>query len=210
MTTIDAIHHRISANKFDTTRSLSEADIRELVQIATEAPSSLNIQHWRFVAVTKVEDKKRLQAVAFDQQKVVDAAVTFIILGDLRGHEKLATALEPLVAAGTFDREMADGWLGAAGRLYGSNPQMARDEAIRSASLAAMILMLAAEAKGLASGPMIGFDPAGVRREFQIPERYVPVMLLTVGYATAGNWPRKPRFAVNDVLFIGHGRDMPS
>ena len=62
MNTIEAIRHRISANKFDTTRSLSEADIRELIQIATEAPSSLNIQHWRFVAVTKAEAKKRLKA----------------------------------------------------------------------------------------------------------------------------------------------------
>ena len=210
MNTIDAIHHRISANKFDTTRSLSEAEIRELVQLATEAPSSLNIQHWRFVAVTKIEDKARLKAVAFDQQKVVDAPVVFIVLGDVRGYEKLAAALEPLVVAGTFDRKMADGWLGAAGHLYGSNPQMARDEAIRSASLAAMTLMLAAEAKGMASGPMIGFDPDGVRREFQIPDRYVPVMLLPVGYATAGNWARKPRFALNDVLFLGSGQDLPA
>ena len=210
MNTIEAIHHRISANKFDTTRSLSDAAIRELVQIATEAPSSLNIQHWRFVAVTNTEDRKRLMAVAFDQQKVVDAAVTFLILGDLRGHENLATALEPLVVGGTFDRKMADGWLGAAERLYGSNPQLARDEAIRSASLAAMTLMLAAEAKGLASGPMIGFDPDGVLREFQIPDRYVPVMLLPVGYAAAGNCARKPRLGLDDVLFTGHGRDLPS
>jgi nitroreductase len=210
MNTIEAIRHRISANKFDTARSLSDADIRELVELATEAPSSLNIQHWRFVAVTKAEDKRRLKAVAFDQQKVVDAAVVFIVLGDLRGHEILAAALEPLVVAGTFDRKMADGWLGAAQQLYGSNPKMARDEAIRSASLAAMTLMLAAEAKGMASGPMIGFDPDGVRREFQIPDRYVPVMLLPVGYAAAGNWARKPRLALKDVLFPGSGQALPA
>ena len=210
MNTIEAIHHRISANKFDTTRSLSDADIRELVQLATQAPSSLNIQHWRFVAVTNAQDKARLKAVAFDQQKVVDAPVTFIILGDLRGHEKLAAALEPLVAAGTFDRKMADGWLAAAGHLYGSNPQMARDEAIRSASLAAMTLMLAAEAKGMASGPMIGFDPDGVRQEFQIPDRYVPVMLLPVGYASVGNWARKPRFGLDQLLFSGSGENLPA
>jgi nitroreductase len=141
---------------------------------------------------------------------VVDAPVVFIVLGDLRGHEKLAEALEPLVAAGTFDQKVADGWLGAAGHLYGSNPQMARDEAIRSASLVAMTLMLAAEAKGMVSGPMIGFDPDGVRREFQIPDRYVPVMLLPVGYASAGNWARKPRFALKDVLFMNSGQAMTS
>jgi nitroreductase len=105
---------------------------------------------------------------------------------------------------------MVNGWLSAAGHWYGSDPQMARDEAIGSASLAAMTLMLAAEAKGMASGPMIGFHPDGVRREFQVPDRYVPVMLLPVGYATVGNGARKPRFALNDVLFIDHGEDLPA
>ena len=56
MNTVAAIHHWISADKFDATRALSELEIRELVQLATEAPSSLNIQHWRFVAVTEAEE----------------------------------------------------------------------------------------------------------------------------------------------------------
>jgi hypothetical protein len=47
---------------------------------------------------------------------------------------------------------------------------------------------------------MVGFDPAGVKREFGISDRLLPVMLLTVGYAAPGNWPRKPRLGVDDVL----------
>jgi hypothetical protein len=37
------IHHRIYTNKFDAACLLSEPEIRELVELATEAPSSLNI-----------------------------------------------------------------------------------------------------------------------------------------------------------------------
>lgn len=209
MDTIEVIRHRISANKFDPTRTVSEAEIQELVLLATEAPSSLNIQHWRFVAVVKGEDKARLKAVAYGQQKVMDAAVTFIVLGDLRGYERLGDALAPLVAAGTFKQAMVDGWLGAANSLYGSNPQMRRDEAVRSASMAAMTLMLGAESRGLVSGPMIGFDAEGVCREFHIPERYVPVMLLAVGHPAGGNWNRKPRFGLDQVLFSGSGETLP-
>src|SRR5262249_57448714 len=97
-----------------------------------------------------------------------------------------------MVEGGLMDQATADGWAKSAASSYGADEQFARDEAIRSASFAAMTLMIAAQAKGLATGPMIGFDPAGVKREFNIADRYVPEMLLTVGYPPSANWPPKP------------------
>src|SRR5215468_1221367 len=207
MDTIELIKQRISTNKFDTSRTLSEAEIKELVSYATEAPSAFNIQNWRFVAVTTPEEKARLRSVAYNQQKVVDAAVTFIVLGDLRGYEKLPQILQPMVEGGMMDQATADGWSRSAASSYGADEQFARDEAIRSAAFAAMTLMIAAQAKGLVSGPMIGFDPEGVKREFDISDRFVPVMLLTMGYAAPGNFPRKPRLEADEVLAFGKGRD---
>ncbi|MBL8169091.1 MAG: nitroreductase family protein [Acidobacteria bacterium] len=205
--TLQLIKERISANKFDTERKLSEAEIKELVSYATEAPSAYNIQHWRFVAVTDPAAKERLKALAYNQQKVADAAVTFIVLGDLRGYEKLPDILRPLVESGLMTQKAADGWSQTATNAYVGNEAFARDEAIRGASLGAMTLMLAAQAKGLASGPMIGFDVEGVKRAFNISDRYVPVMLLPVGYPAPGNWPRKPRLSVDEVLSFNEGRE---
>jgi nitroreductase len=207
MDAIELIKQRISTNKFDASRTLSDSEIKELVSYATEAPSAYNIQNWRFIAVTTPEEKARLKGLSYNQQKVADAAVTFIVLGDLRGYEKLPQILKPLVDGGLMDQALADGWARSASSSYGASEQFARDEAIRSASFAAMTLMIAAQAKGLATGPMIGFDPAGVKREFNIPDRYVPVMLLTVGYPADGNWPRKPRLGVEDVLAFNKGRE---
>jgi len=207
MNALEVIKQRISTNKFDTSRTLSEAEIKDLVSYAIEAPSAYNIQNWRFVAVTDPEAKERLKAVAYNQQKVVDAAVTFIVLGDLRGYEKLPEILKPMVDGGVIKQEAADGWANSAISNYSASEQFARDEAIRSAAFAAMTLMIAAEAKGLSTGPMIGFDPAGVKREFNIPDRYVPVMLVTLGYSAPGNWPRKPRLSVDEVLEFNNGRE---
>ncbi len=207
MDALTALKARISANKFDTSRSLSEAEIKELVAYATEAPSAYNIQHWRFVAVTEADAKERLKSVAYNQQKVADAPVVFIILGDLRGYEKMPQIVEQTVAAGILPAEKAEGWVKMAQGSYLKDPVLARDEAIRSGAMAAMALMIAAQAKGLVSGPMIGFDPEGVKREFRISDRYVPVMLLPVGYAAPGNWPRKPRLGVDEVLAFGQGRE---
>jgi nitroreductase len=207
MDALESIKHRISTNKFDTSRRLSDAEIKELVSYATEAPSAYNIQNWRFIAVTNPEDKARLKSVSYNQQKIVDAAVTFIVLGDLRGYEKLPQILSPMVKDGLMEQAAVDGWAKTAASSYSASEQFARDEAIRSAAFAAMTLMIAAEAKGLATGPMIGFDPEGVKRAFDIPDRYVPVMLLTVGYAAPGNWPRKPRLSVDEVLAFNKGRE---
>ena len=200
MHTHDALRQRISANQFDPARTLSRDEVRELVALASEAPSAFNLQHWRFVAVMDPAQKQRLQAVAHGQRKVADAAVTFVVLGDLRAHESLEATLQPSVAAGIVAPELAAKWVRGAARSYAADPRFARDEAIRSAAMAALALMLAAQARGLASGPMIGFDPDGVRRELGIPERYVPVMLLAVGFAAPGNLPRKPRLPADAVL----------
>jgi nitroreductase len=199
---LDVIKHRISTNRFDPSQRLSDAEIAELVEYASQAPSAYNLQNWRFIAVRDPVAKAKLKSLAYGQQKVADAAATFIIVGLLRPHEGLARALEPFVQSGAMDRATANGWIGSAHQAYSANQGLQRDEAIRSGSLAAMTLMIAAQAQGLASGPMIGFDAAGVSREFGLSDREIPVILVTVGRTGPGNWPRKPRLPVAEILSI--------
>lgn len=207
-TTLDSIKHRVSANAFDPTHVLSRAEIESLVAHALEAPSSFNLQHTRFIAVVDPAQKAKLKALSWNQAKVSDAAVTFIILGDTQAHEKLPDLMARAVQAGHIDQGVADWFVNGAAGFYGDykNERLVRDEVIRSASFAAMNLMLAADAMGFASGPMIGFDSAGVQAAFNIPERYVPVLTLAVGRAAEGNWPRKPRLTVAETLAFDEGK----
>ena len=206
--TLDSIKHRVSANAFDASRPLSRTEIEDLVEYALEAPSSFNLQHARFIAVVDAAQKEKLKALSWDQAKVSDAAVTFIILGDTLAHEKLPDLMGRAVMAGMIDQGVADWFINGAAGFYGNydNERLVRDEVIRSASFAAMNMMLAADAKGLASGPMIGFDSVGVQKAFNIPERYVPVLTLAIGYAKDGNWPRKPRLSVAETLAFDDGK----
>ncbi|HBI83377.1 nitroreductase family protein [Orrella sp. NBD-18] len=196
------IEQRISANQFDTTKKISVSEIQELVRLATRAPSAFNFQNWKFIAVHTAEAKERLKAVAYGQQKIADASVTFIICGTLAPHQSLSRALQPSLKTGLLDQAMHDSWVAMATAGYAENPQRQRDEAIRSASMATMNLMLAAQGMGMISGPMIGFDPAGVAKEFNLTDNDVPAMLLAVGYPAPGNWPQKPRLPVDQVLSI--------
>jgi len=197
---VDVIKSRISANSYDAQRQLSDQQIAELIELATHAPSAFNLQNWRFVAVRSAEAKARLLPLAYGQEKIVESAVTFIVCGTLNPHQTLPASLKPAVDAGILDQSIFDMWVGAATGMYQDNPQLQRDEAIRSGSLAAMTLMLAAKGQGLLSTPMIGFDQAGVAAEFNLAADEIPVMMVTVGYPGAGNWPQKPRKAVKEVL----------
>ncbi|WP_281287212.1 nitroreductase family protein [Paenibacillus hemerocallicola] len=64
-----------------------------------------------------------------------------------------------------------------------------------NASLAAMQLMLATKEAGLDSCPMGGFDSEKLIEAFRIPERYIPVMLVSVGKAAKPAYPSS-RFEV--------------
>ncbi|MCC4243639.1 nitroreductase family protein [Stappia indica] len=203
MTAIDIttlLEGRVSANLFDPAAHLAVAEVEELVHLATRAPSAYNLQNWRFVAVTSPEAKARLREAAYGQAKVSEAAVTFIIVGSHPDAEGLGERLRPSVEAGFMPAGMVADWTRAVADAYGADPVSARDEAVRSATLAASFMMVAAAARGLASGAMVGFDPARVGAEFDLTEGEVPVMLLAVGRAAPGNWPQKPRRPLREVL----------
>lgn len=199
---LDLIHQRTSVNRFDPSFVLDDAAIQALVHHASQAPSAYNAQNWRFIAVRTAEHKARLCEMAYGQPKVRDASVTFIVCGNLNPHVGLRQRLQPFVDAGHVDAAAADGMAAGAVRSYAGQPQMQRDEAIRSASLAAMTLMHAAQAMGLSSGPMIGFDPQQVQAGFGLGADEIPALLVTVGRAAPGNWPRKPRRPVAEQLSI--------
>ncbi|MGN8115359.1 nitroreductase family protein [Labrys sp. 22185] len=196
------IESRVSANHFDPSHVLSDAEIGELVRLATLAPSAYNLQNWRFIAVRERPAKERLRAAAYGQAKVSEAAVTFIVCGTLAGSVDLGARLRPSVEAGLMPAAMAEGWVEAVRQQFTGNAQAERDEAIRSASLAAAMLILAASASGLASGPMTGFDAEAVRAAFGLQPDEIPVMLVAIGRAADGNGPQKPRRPLEEVMVL--------
>lgn len=64
---------------------------------------------------------------------------------------------------------------------------------MRSASLAAMTLMLSAQGMNLGSCPMIGFDATRVTEEFELLETELPLMIIVL--AILNRKTRHKRFA---------------
>jgi nitroreductase len=197
---IECILSRRATKYYDPAVTLSDDQIRELVRIGTSAPTSFHMQNWRFIAVRSPEAKARLSPIAWNQPPITDAAVTFIVCGQLADSSVIPERLAPVVEAGIMPKNMVPDWEIPARGLYFDHPQRQRDEAIRTGAIGATAMIYAARSLGLGSTPMIGFDAEAVAREFALAEDEVPVMLLSVGAERPGNWPQKPRRPVADVL----------
>ncbi|SDR63647.1 Nitroreductase [Rhizobiales bacterium GAS113] len=197
---IECILSRTAAKYYDTSATLSDDQIRELVRIGTTAPTSFHLQNWRFIAVRSPEAKARLSPIAWNQPPITEAAVTFIVVGQLADSSVVPERLAPVVEAGIMPAKLIPDWEIPARGLYQDCPQRQRDEAVRTGTFGAAAMIYAARSMGLGSTPMIGFDAEAVHREFGLAEDEVPVMLLSVGPERPGNWPQKPRRPVADVL----------
>ena len=53
----DVIEHRRTTNVFEPNHTISDEQIEHLVHLATRAPTSFNLQNWRFLAVRTPERK---------------------------------------------------------------------------------------------------------------------------------------------------------
>lgn len=170
---------RHSVRKYEPGVTIPEAELNEILELAASAPSSWNLQHWRFLVVKEQANKEKLLPIAYNQQQVVDASVVVIVLGDLQANEAAPKVYESATP------QIRDMMLEQINGAYHNNPGLARDEAIRNGSLAAMQLMLAARAKGYDTVPMGGYNQAALIQELNIPDRYVPIMMLPIGKAQA-------------------------
>lgn len=194
------LNARSSVGRYQPDSKISEAQIHQLIEMTSLSPSAYNLQNWQFIAVTTDAAKSCLRQQAYDQPQISDAAVTFIVCGTLNAHQQLSAALQPSVDAGIISEQVQTSWTEAATGSHQNNPQLQRDEAFRSASLAAMTLMLSAQSLGLASGAMSGFDPEGVSQAFDLSPDEIPVMLITVGQPAEKNWAQKRRKPVHEIL----------
>ncbi|HAH32959.1 MAG TPA: hypothetical protein DCL44_11670 [Elusimicrobia bacterium] len=70
MELLEAVMGRRSINFFDPARGVEEDQLRELLELANLAPSSVNLQPWR-VIVAKSAEKKKNKAFSIGEEKIV-------------------------------------------------------------------------------------------------------------------------------------------
>jgi len=171
-------------------RPVGEDLLRRLVDTLKMGPTSANQSPARIVFVKGEEAKKRLEPFLSEgnKAKTMSAPVCAIIGYDLKFYEYLPKL---------FPHADAKSW-------FVGKPEAAIEEsAFRNGTLQGAYFIIAARALGLDTGPMSGFDNAGVDREFFAGTSVKSNFLCSLGYGDpAGLFPRSPRFSFEEMAKI--------
>lgn len=195
MTATEAIETRRSVKHFDPAHRMTDEETARLIELAKLAPSSFNMQNYRFVLVRDPELRKQIRAVAWDQTQVTDASLLVILCADLTAHSN-----NPQRYWAHAPKEVQDILVPALTPFYDGKPTLIRDEAMRSTGFAGMTLMLAARDMGYDSCPMIGFDAEAVAKLINLPGDHVLSFMLAIGKQAKPAWPRGERLADSEVI----------
>ncbi len=148
---LNIIRNRRSIRKFKK-QPVEDEKILLILEAARWAPSSGNLQNWRFIVVRDPEKRKKLAEYSFNQPWVAEAPVVIVVLSDTK-------------TVRYFYGERGE-------KLY----------AIQNTAAAIQNMLLMAHALGLGSVWIGAFDEKKVKELLEIPEDYDVHALVCIGY----------------------------
>ncbi|REB05522.1 nitroreductase family protein [Sporosarcina sp. BI001-red] len=197
------IKERRSVRKYDPNFTIEKEEILEMLEQATLAPSTSNLQPWQFLVFLDAEARQDLRKIAYNQEQIETASAVIAVLGDKEFYRNIDPVYDSMSEAGFVDDASKAVLVGNAHKAYPHAPEQSRiNMATFDSGLAAMQFMLIAKERGYATGPMGGFDKVKFAERFNVEERYVPIVLITIGKENAPAYSTT-RIAIEDkVKFI--------
>ncbi|PTU85255.1 nitroreductase family protein [Staphylococcus pasteuri] len=180
----DVLKGRRSVKVFDTEHKISHEEMDDIIQKATKAPSSVNMQPWRLIVVDSDEGKEKiLPSFGKNSRQVNTSSAMIIIFGDLKNYEKAEQIYGDAVSKNHMTEEIKDKMLSWVLPHYkGLSRKGMKDIVNIDSSLMAMQLMLVAKSHGYDTNAIGGFDKANIANVLGIDsDRFVPVVAIAIG-----------------------------
>jgi nitroreductase len=194
------IRERRSVRKYDPTFTIAQEEIIDMLKESILAPSSSNLQPWKFLVIQDEEAKKELRAIANNQEQVETSSAVIAVLGDKEMYHNAQQVYQSAFEAGLMDKEIADRMIENSTKMYSAAPEEVRTNiATFDTGLISMQLMLIAKSRGYDTVPMGGFNKQKFIERFNIEDRYFPAVLIAVGKAAAPG-RETTRIAVEDIV----------
>jgi nitroreductase len=168
-----------------TDREVPEALLRRLYDMLKFGPTAANSCPARFVWVRSKEGREKLSALASDNNKpkILVAPVTVIVGYDFDFQEQMPILFP---ARGETMRE----------NFRKQTDEQKQTFVLRNSSLQGAYLIVAARALGLDTGPMSGFNNAGVDEAFFAGTRIKSNFICSLGYGSEEKlFDRLPRLS---------------
>lgn len=197
MNAIEAIYKRRSVKAYDPEHRLSKEEEQKLFEAMIQAPTSFNIQHWRFVILRDPELRAKIRKeLGNDQAQMTDASLLVLFTADMKAWQK-----SPERYWANAPKEVAELLVGWMGPFHEGREWLQRDEAQRSIGMAMQTLMLAAQELGYQSCPMIGFEIEKVAELIKLPADYVIGPMVAIGKGIKEPWPKPGQVPLEELVF---------
>jgi nitroreductase len=182
----EAIKSRVSIRKYQP-EQINKDDLREILALASDAPSAWNVQTWRFAVVQSPEIKGKLQEAAYGQPQIGNAPTVIVVYSDM---EDTLEHAEETAHPGMGEEGAANQRKTLEG-AFGEQPIAERGQwGLSQSYIAFGFLMLAARSKGYDTVPMLGFNPQAVRELLGLPEHVQITGLLPIGKRAEDGFPK--------------------
>ncbi len=183
----DAIEARRSVRVYETA-PIPEADLHEILRLAGLAPSSSNVQPWRWTVVTNPDMLVKVRESAFNQRQFATAPAVIAAVAD--GEDMLARLSETAHPNMQSDPAALERYInGTRQRLEKQSVHERAQWAAEQSVYAVSYLTLAAQSLGYNTSVMGGFDHAKVKALLEVPEHAQIVCLITLGHGTEPGFP---------------------
>lgn len=191
---LQAYHNRFACKRFDTSRSIPEAELDFLLEIARLSPSSIGAEPWQFLVVRDDILRNRLKPACWNQSQITDASELIVILSKNENH---------LVNEGYLDRLEADKKISAYAKNFALNQPSISEWTKKQCYIALGNIMSSASMIGIDSCPIEGFDSADTIAEILgVDRRYYDVaVMVALGYRDMPVTPKR-RLARDEVVRI--------
>lgn len=197
MDTFEAIYARRAVKHFDPNHQLTKAEEKKLLEAAIQAPTSFNIQHWRFVILRDKALRAKLRTeLGNNQAQLTDASLLVLFTADVMAWRK-----EPQRYWRNAPKEVATLLVNWIAPFHEGREWLQRDEAQRSIGMAMQTLMLAAKAMGYESCPMIGYDIEKLAALVKLPADHVMGPLVAIGKGVKAPWPKPGQTPLSELVF---------
>jgi len=192
---LDTMLARRATKRFDGTHRIPDETLAAILHAARTAPTAFNIQNWRFLVVRDLAVRAEIKAVAWNQPQIEECSALIVLCADMHAYAK-----NPGRYWKDAPEAMREKYVGMITQFYENNPAMQRDEAFRSAGMAAYALMMAATAHGYDTCPMDGFDFEQVAEIIRLPKDHALVMFVAIGKGTGELPPHGGRIPDADII----------
>ena len=178
----DVIKGRKSVKYFDPNIKIKREEIIEMLNEANIAPSSCNLQPWRYIVVDTQEGKEKLGSANYNKIQNDTSAAMIIVLGDLNHYGKFDEIYGEAVEKGYMTEEVKDGFEKGMGPQLENLPTDKNREGVYfDCGLWTMQFANIAYAKGYDTNIIGGFVREKVAELFELEENLIPVMLIALG-----------------------------